>query len=234
MQNSGDPLKMWSPEQLKMFSDEIAQKMQEYSLVQNPRMPAAAATATATIPAAPATKAAKFEDNFPPEYTDKNTVHSYLPVYEQLLRPFITSQAPFRMLEVGIQRGGSILGWCKTFPNATVIGVDCMKQANLTFPNYKEIITNAYTDEFLEMMQGGTLDFIVEDGSHAYNDLIFVCKNYTKLLKKGGVLVIEDIPDVAWIPKLLKAFPEGVQTQVVDLREKKKRWDDVLILVKRT
>lgn len=221
MENSGDPLKMWPPEVMKKFSDEINQKMQQYSLTQNPRMPA------------PASAATKFAENFPPEYTDKNTVHSYLPVYEQILRPLITSQAPFRMLEVGVQRGGSMLGWCKSFPNATVIGVDCMKQANINLPNYKEIITNAYTDEFLEMIPAGSLDFLVEDGSHAYNDLLFVCKNYTKLLKKGGILVIEDIPDMTWVPKLQKAFPSDTQVQVLDLRPKKNRWDDVLIIAKK-
>jgi SAM-dependent methyltransferase len=170
---------------------------------------------------------------FDPNYTDKDTVHSYLPVYAHLLRN--AWGKPFRMLEIGIQRGGSLLAWCKAFPQATVYGVDCQKTVEIKAPNYKEKILNAYSEEMLQAFAHEELfDFIVEDGSHAYNDILFACHYYHKFLKPGGVLVIEDVPDIKWLPKM-KAITSatGCTHEVVDLREKKKRWDDVLFIIKK-
>jgi len=170
---------------------------------------------------------------FDERYTDKNSVHSYLPVYAHLLRN--AWGKPFRMLEVGIQRGGSILGWCKAFPAATVYGVDCQKSVNIQAPNYKEKILNAYSEEMLQAFAHEELfDFIIDDGSHAYNDILFACHYYHKFLKPGGVLVIEDVPDVKWLPKMKAlATAAGCTHEVVDLREKKGRWDDVLFIIKK-
>ena len=54
--------------------------------------------------------------------TDKNTVHSYLPLYQQLL--INKKETAKNVLEVGIQNGGSIKLWSDFFKNATVYGLD--------------------------------------------------------------------------------------------------------------
>jgi precorrin-6B methylase 2 len=218
--HTGDLLKVYSAEQLKEMSDKIKKEMQSYIDIPTVQQPV---------------QTPYLDKFFDPNYTDKNTVHSYLPVYEKLLEPFIKSKAAFNMLEIGIQRGGSILGWCKAFPNATVIGVDCQKTVTINLSNFKECITNAYSEEFLELIPPNSQDFIVEDGSHAYQDILFACRHYPSLLKKGGILVIEDVPDVTWLSKMRALVTaQGCITQVVDLRDKKKRWDDVLLLIKKT
>jgi len=170
---------------------------------------------------------------FDERYTDKNSIHSYLPVYANILKN--AWNKPFRMLEIGIQRGGSLAAWCKAFPSATVYGVDCQKTVTINAPNYKEKILNAYSEEFLQAFATEeAFDFIVEDGSHAYNDILFACHYYHTFLKPGGVLVIEDVPDVKWLPKMKAlASAAGCTHEVVDLREKKGRWDDVLFLIKK-
>ena len=53
-------------------------------------------------------------------YTDKNTVHSYLPVYQKLFG----HKNVKNILEIGIQRGGSIKLWSDYFQNANVFGID--------------------------------------------------------------------------------------------------------------
>ena len=171
--------------------------------------------------------------HFDPTLTDKDTVHSYLPIYEDLLYRF--KDLEFSMMEVGIQRGGSIAGWLNAFPKATVVGVDCQKTVNINgCDRYKELITNAYEEEFMTLFNKGGLDFIIDDGSHAYNDIRFVCEHYPKLLKPGGILVIEDVPDVKWLPKLRAvATAQGCLSEVIDLREKKGRWDDVLLVIRK-
>ena len=170
---------------------------------------------------------------FDERYTDKNSIHSYLPVYAHLLRNAWGKS--FRMLEIGIQRGGSIAAWCKAFPKASVYGVDCQKTVNINAPNYTEKILNAYSEEFLQAFAHEELfAFIVEDGSHAYNDILFACHYYHKFLKPGGVLVIEDVPDVKWLSKMKAlASASGCTHEVIDLRHVKSRWDDLLFIIKK-
>jgi hypothetical protein len=59
--------------------------------------------------------------------TDKNTLHSYLELYEKLLSP--KKDTAKNVLEIGIgpvklQNGGSIKLWKDYFTNATVYGLD--------------------------------------------------------------------------------------------------------------
>ena len=54
--------------------------------------------------------------------TDKNTLHSYLPLYQKLLgKKKLTSK---NILEIGIFNGGSIKLWNDYFTNATIYGLD--------------------------------------------------------------------------------------------------------------
>ena len=51
--------------------------------------------------------------------TDKNTIHSYLPLYQHLLEhKQFTAQ---HVLEVGIHAGGSHKLWYDFFTNATIV-----------------------------------------------------------------------------------------------------------------
>ena len=56
--------------------------------------------------------------------TDKNTVHSYLPLYHNLL--ISKKESAKNVLEIGIWNGGSIKLWHDFFPNATVYGLDIL------------------------------------------------------------------------------------------------------------
>ena len=48
--------------------------------------------------------------------TDKNTLHSYLPLYQELLKG--KKETAKNILEVGISQGGSIKLWHDYFTNA--------------------------------------------------------------------------------------------------------------------
>lgn len=50
--------------------------------------------------------------------TDKNTIHSYLPLYQKLL--ISKKETAKNVLEVGIYNGGSIKLWSDFFTNANV------------------------------------------------------------------------------------------------------------------
>jgi len=174
---------------------------------------------------------------FDPNLTDKNTVHSYLPLYQNILQDLLDLKKSITLWEIGIQRGGSIIGWLKAlekFPGSQVVGIDCQKGVNILAPNYTEYILNAYDDDALiefSLPPGKLPDIIIDDGSHAFNDLVFVCKNYPQFLKDDGILIIEDVPDINWVPKLAKMLPPGYYMSVADLRQKKGRWDDIMLII---
>ena len=54
-------------------------------------------------------------------YTDKNTTHSYLPLYDELLKS--RKETARAVLEVGVYHGGSIALWHRYFTNAVVHGL---------------------------------------------------------------------------------------------------------------
>lgn len=61
--------------------------------------------------------------------TDKNTVHSYLSLYQKLL--ISKKETAKNVLEVGIYNGGSIKLWSDFFTNANVYGLDIMDINNV-------------------------------------------------------------------------------------------------------
>ena len=61
--------------------------------------------------------------------TDKNTAHSYLPLYQKLL--INKKETAKNVLEVGICHGGSIKLWSDFFTNANVYGLDIMDIRNV-------------------------------------------------------------------------------------------------------
>ena len=61
--------------------------------------------------------------------TDKNTIHSYLSLYQKLL--ITKKETAKNVLEVGIYNGGSIKLWSDYFTNANVYGLDIMNIENV-------------------------------------------------------------------------------------------------------
>ena len=166
------------------------------------------------------------------QFTDKNSLHSYLHVYETLLKDLFVKNKSIRLIEIGIQRGGSISMWLNALPTSKIVGVDCQKTCTITHPNYTEVIDNAYDHEILDRI--GMADLIIDDGSHAYGDLCFFIKNYPYRLSMNGYAVIEDLPDVAWLPKLQALLPIGFKMEFVDMKaERNGRFDNQMLIIKR-
>lgn len=173
----------------------------------------------------------KLKKFFNPLLTDKDTTHSYLPVYEQLIPTVTPSGRPIRILEIGIERGGSILAWALAL-DSLVMGMDINPPpAWLTgFQNVQILKGDAYTQEAVKTLDGFPgFDLIVDDGSHLEEHILFVANNYTRLLRPGGILVIEDVPNESCLEKL-KKIPNCIIT-VFDLRPKKKRYDDIIVVI---
>jgi hypothetical protein len=167
--------------------------------------------------------------------TDKATVrgHSYDRVYPVLFNrlPDIST-----IMEIGVQRGGSLLLWKTIFPDWKVVGVDvCDKPVSLSESKAIEFVkANAYCDETLKALERfkGQCSVVIDDGSHQTEHLCFFAKNYPTLLMDGGILIVEDIQSPEIFVKVQACLPEPLRSRsfMVDARMFKKRHDDIMLI----
>jgi hypothetical protein len=132
-----------------------------------------------------------------------NKWSSYIPYYDDLLRPW--RDLAVRLLEIGVQNGGSLETWGAYFANSEkIIGCDKdLRCANLQFENPKIslIIDDANSHfGFEKILANAPFDIIIDDGSHLSEDILVSFFNYFQILKPGGVYIIEDTHAVYQAP----------------------------------
>lgn len=172
--------------------------------------------------------------------TDKNTTHSYLPLYQKLLEN-IKYKAK-NILEIGVKDGGSIKLWHNFFTNANIYGLDIMNIKNFReeIKDNERIILytsiDAYNNDFFItnfLNRNIKFDFMLDDGPHTLESMVIFIKLYSQLMSDDGILIIEDVKSLEWIeilknevPKYLKQF-----VKVYDLRSNKNRYDDIVFTI---
>lgn len=171
--------------------------------------------------------------------SDKDTVHTYLEVYELIFARI--KESAKNVLEIGILYGGSIDMWNKYFENANIYAIDSepLLPEALFLVNTPRvnILTpvNAYDTDLVRLFQHQNIqmDVIVDDGPHTLESMQFVVKHYSSLLSTNGILVIEDVQDYSWISKIYEEVPENLKKYVfvVDRRVLKGRYDDVMFII---
>lgn len=171
--------------------------------------------------------------------TDKNTIHSYLPLYQELLtnKQFTAKN----VLEVGICFGGSIKLWSDFFKNANVYGLDI--HPHIVFNeirNKQKIIlytsVDAYDETFFKrefLNKNIKFDFILDDGNHLLESMKTFIKLYSQVMTDDGILIIEDIQSWDWIEILINEVPEHLKKFIkyYDLRKNKNRYDDIVFTI---
>lgn len=169
--------------------------------------------------------------------------HTYGDSYQEIFNNFNRSDN-LNFLEIGIQRGGSLLAWRDYFPNANIYGVDIIDSI---LDEYKrddiQYIFKDIKDKSLleELFHNTMFDIIIDDGSHTLSDVLFVVNNYLQKLNMGGYLIIEDCQDPNhWLNEVTKAIksksfdiPENFQITTFDLRSGFS-YDNYLITIKKT
>jgi len=181
--------------------------------------------------------------------TDKNTSHSYIEIYEKVLNK--KKYGYNNILEIGIgepfhdnRNGGSIKLWYDYFKNSIIYGIDIIdiSKINEKIKNIDRIklLTNvdAYNIDFINdkfINNNIKFDIMIDDGPHTLESMIFFIKNYLPLLRKDGVLIIEDIPDMEWTNVLISSISneliDKITYKIYDLRHIKNRWDDILLVI---
>jgi len=170
--------------------------------------------------------------------TDKDTTHSYLSVYEELLQP--KKYSAKNVLEVGIFNGGSIQLWKDYFPNAIIYGIDIENGERVCLPHlfsdtrvvlYTD--TDAYvSDTISQYFSEVSFDIIIDDGSHRLEHMKAFITLYIPLLSKDGIMIIEDIQYIGWINELQSCVPDTMSFEFYDRRNIKDRYDDVLVVIR--
>ncbi len=126
----------------------------------------------------------------------------YIYVYDRLFREFLDRE--IRILEIGVQNGGSLEVWAEYFQNAKeIVGCDIdPKCGELKFEHehVKVVVCDATKPECVEKIQNITKEFdiIIDDANHYSQDIIKTFLLFFPLLKEGGIYIIEDLHVSYW------------------------------------
>ena len=126
--------------------------------------------------------------------TDKSL--RYLKNYEEVFQPLANRE--IKMLELGVDKGGSLLLWRDYFKNGNIIGVDIkpIRQENLTgrirvYQSRQDDVV--FLKRIAEENAPEGFDIIIDDCSHVgeltRTSFWYLFKNHLKI---GGLYIIED------------------------------------------
>lgn len=142
----------------------------------------------------------EFQKDFLLEGTqsDKLHHHGYHRIYPWFLGHLRNQHV--RLLEVGIHETESLKLWAGYFQSLTLHGIDIdakeFDQSNVILHKVDQS-KSSELDDFVEKI-GADFDIIVDDGSHVPAHQILTLNKLWKVLKPGGVYIIEDIETSYW------------------------------------
>ena len=143
--------------------------------------------------------------------------HSYTTPYSLLFETF--RHKPIKFAEIGVYEGASLIAWSSYFSKAKIYGFDINNEffpiiQKKGFPeeNLSEIdASNAESinHNLSKFTQDGELyDVILDDASHNIDHQVEVIRTAIHFLKKGGILIVEDIRRDISMEKYEKVFQE--------------------------
>ena len=125
--------------------------------------------------------------------------HHYLAIYERHLRRFVGASP--RLLEIGVQNGGSFEVWRKWLgPGAVLHGVDIDPTCRDRLPSDVTFHAGSQTnlDLLARIEEGGELDIVIDDGSHVCAHQIASFEALYPRLSARGVYICEDVHSSYW------------------------------------
>ena len=166
-----------------------------------------------------------------PIVSDKGTIHDYInSYYTHIFTP--KKNEPIRLLEIGIYKGASTHLFRSFFTQAEIIAFENNFENGGVF-NIEGVTIHwqdAYSDESVKLYPDNYFDFIIDDGPHTLESQICAVKKWGMKIKQDGKLIIEDIQSQSDLISILKvANDEGFKFKVFDMRDNKKRYDDIII-----
>ena len=122
----------------------------------------------------------------------------YLDLYQVELGRLVQAGRPVRLLEIGVQNGGSLELWSQMLPEGSIIrGVDVdssLENIRFASDRIQIDVVDATSPKLADLLGNEMFDVIIDDGSHLSEDII---KSFGILflrnLKAGGIYIIEDL-----------------------------------------
>lgn len=119
----------------------------------------------------------------------------YLRRYAPLLDPVRTSIT--NLLEIGIEQGASLRMWQEYLPNAIIHGVDIDPRTKIHEDDRirVSIADSTHPEQVKRLVDtiSGSIQVIIDDGSHHPFDQIATFKNLFPFLQSGGYYFVEDV-----------------------------------------
>lgn len=174
----------------------------------------------------------------PASFGDKGTVHSYIPVYEQLLAPY--RRPGVVVAEIGILTGMSLRMWEAYFQDGTVYGLDlndhpldmCDLRPMIAEGTHHIVLMDAANpDQLRDNFGGVTFDVVIEDASHSLSQQLDIYRNWKAKMNPGGIYIIEDVEDIVAYRSQFEMIDPEKHVTIFDRRHVKGRFDDVLVVI---
>ena len=119
----------------------------------------------------------------------------FLDVYEDFFSSI--RHQPMNILEIGVQKGGSVKMWAEYFSNSRITGVDISKKCLNHASDRINIILGDQADEaFLQTL--GNFDIIIDDGGHTMEQQKTSFSVLWHHINPGGFYVLEDLETSYW------------------------------------
>ena len=171
-------------------------------------------------------------------WPDKDTQHTYIEVYEEILRPY---RGLVSVLEIGLFSGQSLRMWEQYFDQGSVYGIDCSDQPvggmqdlrpMIAEGTHNIIIMDGTSKEDIEKnFKGIMFDVIIDDGSHNLEHQLESYKHFKSHIAKGGIYIIEDIQDIDSSRPEFENIDSEKNVTILDRRHLKNRYDDVMVII---
>lgn len=179
-----------------------------------------------------------YQKHFDGTWPDLFTVHSYGDVYEEILAPYRTTAK--NILEIGLFTGARLKIWEEYF-TGTVHGIDCDEQPHGGMADLRPMIASGKhnihifdacdTKEIERRFKGITFDIVIDDAAHSLEQNLTLFEAWKPYMNKGGLYIIEDIGSIDETRSIYEGIAPGQRVEILDLRNKKNRFDDVLVLI---
>jgi hypothetical protein len=139
--------------------------------------------------------------------TDKWNSHFYTPHYRKHFGHM--RRKSMNILEIGVgggknlrMGGASLRMWKAFFPNSLIHAIDIHDKSHLQEDRIRIYQGSQFDGDFLIGIYNkiGSLDIVIDDGSHVNEHVIFTFLVLFPLLSENGIYVIEDIQTSYWKP----------------------------------
>lgn len=120
--------------------------------------------------------------------------HNFTEVYDHFFLPL--RGEPIRILEIGIDQGGSLLMWADYFPKGRIFGIDIEDRSSMETDRTRTFVADqAKRDQLGAFLAKypGPYDIILDDGGHSMEQQQVSLGFLFAHVRPGGYYVIEDV-----------------------------------------